>query len=436
MRTSDYKKQLNQANPVVKSNEEPMEMPVKRPVEFQPVRPVVRPNMQETRYVGSQMPSNNSPFGITDEQVNTRSRLVDCYKDISIALEDSRAARMEGKAPDGQPLKKKKKWLLPAIIGGVVALLAAVAVIVFVWKPWASDEEPTDTEPITTEASVVETTTESTTEARELLVPQVEEAIEAMFANSDKTELVASCNQAALDELYALLTEASTHDEDIEATYNRVQTLELYLKAKEYLDDMSKAETALSEVNIEEVQRIKVATEIYTEFGLKTVTANQAQEILDDYSIYTSLKEELSAVTDYLNYDTENARARVALIKHSPNRTELELMLDSIVKEKAVAEAQKAIDDAADEEARAAAEAARQQAEEELAAARAELERIRAEQASQGNNPPETETPSTEPTTEPSTESTTTATTEASVDEETEQRHPETGVDSGEDANP
>lgn len=402
MRTSDYKNKKEQSKGIesVKSAMPPISEPIVEPVEKQYVSPVSNPveNVWNSEPVHQESPLCN----LTEEQLRVRNMSAFAYMEVDNALSE---ARVTGVLPVKKPVasfdlkvSRHKRWVLPVIIGSVVALIVAIVVIVFVWKPWASDVEFIETTPEVSSIATEEPI-ETIIEPRALLVPQVEEAIDAMFANSDKTVLVETCDQRALDTLYALLTEADSYGEDTKSTRDRVQTLELYIKAQPYLVIASNTETALVESIIEEVQRIKVATDIYTEFGLKTVTANQAQEILDDFSIYTTLKAELSGVTDYLAYDTDNVRARVSLIKHTPNRTELDLMLDSIVKEKALAEAQKAVEEAADEEARAEAEAARQRAEEELAAAQAELERLRAEQEQK------THEESTEPSTELATES-------------------------------
>ena len=251
--------------------------------------------------------------------------------------------------------KKNKVWLIALSIA--VLLICAVVVTVFVWKPWETQEEkPVETTQATTPH--VETTAEATVTEKTMFVPLIEEDINSIFANEERSDVVDECSAQWVSSMYERISDAEMNGEDITDVRTRIQTIELFLQHKRTLEGLDNEEQPLNAGIIETVQGIKVATELYYESGLKNTINLKVQGIMDDYDLYSSLKAELDAITDYATYDVAAGSAKVNLIKHKPNRDELSVMLEIVSSNQDLINAELAIAELAeseDEEAKTAA---------------------------------------------------------------------------------
>lgn len=274
--------------------------------------------------------------------------------------------------------KKNKVWLIALSIA--VLLICAVVVTVFVWKPWETQEEkPVETTQATTPH--VETTAEATVTEKTMFVPMIEEDINSIFANKERSDVIDECSTQWVSSMYERISDAEMNGEDITDVRTRIQTIELFLQHKRTLEGFDNEEQPLNASIIETVQGIKVATELYYESGLKNTINLKVQGIMDDYDLYSSLKAELDAITDYATYDVAAGSAKVNLIKHKPNRDELSVMLEIVSSNQDLINAELAIAELAeseDEEAKTAANNAKAAIEDTLASLVIKLQKAHA----------------------------------------------------------
>lgn len=273
--------------------------------------------------------------------------------------------------------KKNKVWLIAL---SIAVLLICAVVTVFVWKPWETQEEkPVETTQATTPH--VETTAEATVTEKTMFVPLIEEDINSIFANEERSDVIDECSAQWVSSMYERISDAEMNGEDTTDVRTKIQTIELFLQHKRTLKGLEGEEQPLNAGIIETVKGIKVATELYYESGLKTTINLKVQGIMDDYDLYSSLKAELEAVTDYATYDVAAGSAKVNLIKHKPNRDELSVMLEIVSSNQDLTDAELAIAELAeseDEEAKTAANNAKAAIEETLASLNIKLQKAHA----------------------------------------------------------
>ena len=306
--------------------------------------------------------------------------------------------------------KGKKGWIIAIIIA--VLLIGATVVTVFVWKPWETQSEvPVETVQPT---KPVETTVEVPATEKELLVPLIEEDITSIFANAERSDVVDECSMQWVQTMYGRVSDAEMNGEDVSDVRTKIQTIELFLQHKRTLEELDNEEQPLNAGVMETVQGIKVATELYYESGLKNTISLKCQGILDDYDLYSSLKAELEAITDYATYDIVAGTAKVNLIKHKPNRDELNVMIEIVSSNQDLINAELAIAelaDSEDEEAKTAANNAKAAVEDTIASLKIKLQKAHALVEGEEFVEPTTEviaepTEATESPTEESSEST------------------------------
>lgn len=274
--------------------------------------------------------------------------------------------------------KSKKGWLIALII--TVLLIGATVITVFVWKPWDTQEEkPVETTQVIT--LPVETTMKPSVTENVLFVPLIEEDINAIFSNSERSDVIDECSAQWVSSMYERISDAEVNGEDVTGVRTKIQTIELFMQHKRTLEGLDNEEQPLNAGVIEDVQGIKVATELYYESGLKNTINLRIQGILDDYALYSSLKAELEAITDYAAYDVAAGSAKVNLIKHKPNRDELSVMLEIVSSNQDLINSELVIAELAeseDEEAKTAANNAKAAIEDTLASLNVKLQKAHA----------------------------------------------------------
>ena len=188
-------------------------------------------------------------------------------------------------------------------------------------------------------------------------INSVSERIDRLYTGDDKTDIKSDVTQGSLDSFYMELLELQNRGADVTALISELDTIGLYVSDKSRLDTFDSDTYNLTTTGMtDNVEEIVGHTASYSVPGLAVAITNKAQGIMDDYNEFISLRSELMGITDVMSFDVDTYTTRVEAIDHTPNRTELLAVIDTISADKEAAIAQENLRKAEDEEAKAKAE--------------------------------------------------------------------------------
>ena len=244
---------------------------------------------------------------------------------------------------DEVPEKKKMPtWAKVAIILGSILLAVALVVgtLFLTGKIGKKNETP--------KVDVVST---------DSIKSDVQSQIDKLYVDNLKSDIKDGYTVSDLDSIKDLVSKLD--EKDSKNFLDELSTIELYLtdikKVNTYADLSYNIEPDYVGEDLRQAQR---NTESYTVAGLKATMTSKIKDITDDRDAYLGLKGELKLVKDPINYDETLYKGKISAIKHTVNKEDLQSMSDSLVAEKELAKAEKALKEAEDQKAKEEAQSA------------------------------------------------------------------------------
>ena len=215
-------------------------------------------------------------------------------------------------------------------------------------------------------------------EAVERELDGIEERISGLYTSSAKDEIASGITQEDVDSLYMELINVQSKGALVDSDMSELETIGYYLSDMEVLDRFNDPMYNLTTGGmIESIDNIRSHTEDYVVPGLASSVNTYATEIKDDYEYFVNLRSDLNAVVDPVNFDEVGYQSRIEMVKHIPNRTELDGIFDLILADRQAAIAQQNLQAAQDEQAQAEAQRQLEEAQELQRKTQQELDDVR-----------------------------------------------------------
>lgn len=180
-------------------------------------------------------------------------------------------------------------------------------------------------------------------------------SIESLYTSNKKDEVKKSVSIDSLGKYYTRLEELGSLNLDMKKELsNELDTISFYIEDKETLEEIGSSDYDLNTNDYSnKVQDVENSIANYSVTGLAVSITNSLNTIQNEYKVYSDLKNELSTVTDYMNFDTKAYQKRINEITHKKNKEELEGLLGTIKSEKSKLEKAEEIKNKVNEESSA-----------------------------------------------------------------------------------
>lgn len=320
-------------------------------------------NTGSTEEVYGSFDENQTEGYVDLNRVGVRADLINTYKEIDFAVslkEQEEQAKQEEinrnsnfddaynnfeenkSGGENQPPKKKsKKLLIGIIISSVVVIVIAVLLFIFVINPMIFKDNGNDTAIVLTESDMQD----------------MQYEINLLYADDLKSSIKDGYKVSDLDG-YRLELKNAPSGELKTSIINELNTIENYMNDSETLKVYEDLGYNLEPAIVGDTcSKIQQGTDKYTVDGLKATIYNRAGAVIKERNEYVGIKGELSKVSDPINFSESNYQSRIDTINHTINKAEVQSMFDSLVADKEVAVAEKAMKEAKSEQERKDAEA-------------------------------------------------------------------------------
>lgn len=311
--------------------------------------------MGSTEEVYDSFDKNYSEGYVDLNRAGLRDDLINAYKEIDFAVslkEQEEQAKQEEISRNSNfkdefdsfeenksggenkpPKKKSKKLLIGIIISSSVVIVTVVLLFIFVINPMISKDNGNDTAIVLTESDMQD----MQYEINLLYTDDLKSSIKDGYKVSDLDEYRLKLKNAPSGELKtSMLNELNT----IENYMNDSETLKVYEDLGYNLEPTIVDDTCL---------KIQQGTDKYTVDGLKATIYNRAGAVIKERNEYVGIKEELLKVSNPINFSESNYQSRIDTINHTVNKAEVQSMFDSLIADKEVAVAEKAMKEAKSE---------------------------------------------------------------------------------------
>jgi hypothetical protein len=196
-----------------------------------------------------------------------------------------------------KPKKKKRKWLR-RLVTSILLLLVVGFGITFAMS-----------------SGVLESTSDK---------------VSGLYTDSSKSDIISTVTVDDLDIYYAKAG-------DDESLVSELDTIALYLSDKELISSASSSNVELNE-GLVSITTVSDNLENYTVTGLALTMSEYVNEFMTEYGEYTSLRNELTSISDYATFDENLYIDRLDKITHTENREELDNLVSILNDSKAMSE--------------------------------------------------------------------------------------------------
>lgn len=211
----------------------------------------------------------------------------------------------------------------------------------------------------------------------------MQEEVNNLYTTEDKLDVRDAVTQNTLDKLKKSLNSVEgISKEERDGILNELNTVGFYIADMDVLDGIDSDSYDLNESSMsEDIVKVSESAKGYSVPGLAITVSTKIQNINEDVKYFVSLRDDLSSVTDYKNFDENGYKEKIKEVTHKPNREELNDMYDTLVSAKRDAEEVEKLKAQQDEESKKQAEELQKKTEEELQSAREELDKYKTQSA-------------------------------------------------------
>ena len=250
---------------------------------------------------------------------------VDVSKEAPNKVVENKPTKQEEKKE-----KKSKKGLIIGIISGSVALIGIILFIVFFFF------NPLNNGKLSKE--------------------DIQAQIDVMYTDNLKKDIREGYKVSDLEKIRDEIDVSPDKDNCLDVL-NELDNIELFLEDVEQLKIYQDENYNIEPEEVGNVYN-EMVTGIsnYTQTGLQSTIKDRVITLYNEREDYLKLKNELTNITDYMLFSDEVYQQRINRIKHTPNKEELQSLLDSAKSEKAVLQAEEKVKNSTDKKEKENAE--------------------------------------------------------------------------------
>lgn len=163
-------------------------------------------------------------------------------------------------------------------------------------------------------------------------VEGLEKQITKLYTSSKKDDLKSTVNSDKIDKYYVKLDELKDN-EDTQSIRSELDTISAYIADKDILDEINSSGYDLNSSDMQsKLDKVNISSLNYSVPSLADSISSTIRQITEDYNYFISLRDELSLVSDYSNFDIKGYQLQVNEVTHTVNKKELQDKLDAIAK--------------------------------------------------------------------------------------------------------
>lgn len=160
----------------------------------------------------------------------------------------------------------------------------------------------------------------------------LEKQITKLYTSSKKDDLKSNVDSSKIDKYYTKLDELGTSGET-QSIRSELDTISSYIADRGILDEINSSSYDLNSNDMQsKLDKVKVSSMNYAVPSLTDSISSTIRQITEDYNYFISLRDELSLVSDYTNFDVKDYQIKINEVNHTVNKKELQDKLDSISK--------------------------------------------------------------------------------------------------------
>ena len=163
-------------------------------------------------------------------------------------------------------------------------------------------------------------------------VEGLEKQITKLYTSSKKDDLKSTVNSDKIDKYYVKLDELKDN-EDTLSIRSELDTISAYIADKDILDEINSSGYDLNSSDMQsKLDKVNISSLNYSIPSLADSISSTIRQITEDYNYFISLRDELSLVSNYSNFNIKGYQLQVNEVTHTVNKKELQDKLDAIAK--------------------------------------------------------------------------------------------------------
>lgn len=165
-------------------------------------------------------------------------------------------------------------------------------------------------------------------------IEDLENQIDKLYTSSKKDDLKSNVNDDKVSKYYDKVDSLGNSEEAI-SMREELDTISYYLADKEILDNMNSSSYDLNSSDFKaNIEKVKNSCLGYSAVPLSSSIENKISVLEEDYNYYTNLRDEISVLKDSEDFDLKAYQLKVNNISHTPNKQELQSIIDTVAKDR------------------------------------------------------------------------------------------------------
>lgn len=165
-------------------------------------------------------------------------------------------------------------------------------------------------------------------------IEDLENQIDKLYTSSKKDDLKSNVNDDKVSKYYDKVDSLGNSEEAI-SMREELDTISYYLADKEILDNMNSSSYDLNSSDFKaNIEKVKNSCLGYSAVPLSSSIENKISVLEEDYNYYTNLRDEISVLKDSEDFDLKAYQLKVNNISHTPNKQELQSVIDTVAKDR------------------------------------------------------------------------------------------------------
>lgn len=202
----------------------------------------------------------------------------------------------------------------------------------------------------------------------------MEDSILELYTNDKKEDIRDGVSSDTVDKYLSKLDDIDMSDDDKTSLKNELKTISYFISDDEIVDSITDNSYDYNNSSTsDKLDKVKESAKTYSVSPLAVTMTNNVSKAEEDYNYFISLRDELSTIKDYINFDYEGYQKKVNNVTHKVNKEELQDMVDELYNAKVKAEEVEELKEKATEEALKKAEELQKETEDKLNDARDDL---------------------------------------------------------------
>ena len=160
----------------------------------------------------------------------------------------------------------------------------------------------------------------------------LERQISKLYTSSKKDDLKNNVDSSKIDKYYTRLENLGSN-EDTDNIRLELDSISAYIADRGILDDINSSSYDFNSSDMQsKLDKVNISSLNYSVPSLTDSISATIRQITEDYNYFIALRDELSLVSDYSNFDVKAYQLKINEVSHTVNKKELQDKLDSISK--------------------------------------------------------------------------------------------------------